>query len=71
MNRWLALASVAALANGGPVQEANLQLPSDASTHQQAVVDLFVTSYEAYQSVSLRVQLAMVLTCLQEIRMGS
>ena len=62
LRRWLALASVAALANG-QVQLANLQLPSNASTQQQAVVDLFTTSYEAYQSVSFRVQLAMVLTC--------
>ncbi|KAI9569936.1 glycoside hydrolase family 47 protein [Boletus coccyginus] len=50
LRRWLVLASVAALANGGPVQLANLQLPSSAATHQQAVVDLFVESYEAYQT---------------------
>ena len=64
LRRWLALASIAALANGDPVtvQLANLQLPSNASTYQQAVVDLFVTSYEAYQSVFFRVQLGMVLT---------
>jgi len=63
LRHWLVLASVAALANGGPVQLANLQLPSCAATHQQAVVDLFVESYKAYQSVSFWVQLTMVLTC--------
>jgi hypothetical protein len=63
LRRWLALASVAALANAGPVQLANLQLPSNASTYQQAVVDLFVVSYQAYQSVFFRAQLAIILTC--------
>ena len=60
--RLLALASVVALANGGPVQPADLTLPSSAAAHQKDVVDLFVTSYKAYKSVSFRVQLMMVLT---------
>ncbi|KAF8551640.1 glycoside hydrolase family 47 protein [Imleria badia] len=47
--RWLALASVAALANGEPVQVANLTLPSSAAAHQQAVANLFVASYQAYK----------------------
>ncbi|KAF8551641.1 glycoside hydrolase family 47 protein [Imleria badia] len=48
--RWLALASVAALANGGPVQVPNLTLPSNATAHQKDVVNLFVTSYQAYNA---------------------
>ena len=60
--RWLALASVAALANGGLVQPADLTLPPSAADHQKDVVDLFTTSYKAYQSVSFRVQLMMILT---------
>ncbi|KAG9313397.1 glycoside hydrolase family 47 protein [Chiua virens] len=46
---WLVLAFVPLLAHGGRVQLANLTLPSTAAAHQQAVVDLFSTSYEAYQ----------------------
>ena len=49
--RWLVLASVVALVNGEPVQLPGLQFPSTvtASAHQQAVVNLFNVSYEAYQ----------------------
>lgn len=68
--RWLALASVAALANGGLVQPADLTLPSSAADHQKDVVDLFTTSYQAYQSVSFRVQLMLVLTCALGIMLG-
>ncbi|KAN0084171.1 glycoside hydrolase family 47 protein [Tylopilus felleus] len=46
--RWLAVASFAALAIGGPVQVPNLQVPSNYSAHQKAVVNLFNVSYTAY-----------------------
>ncbi|KAG6377416.1 glycoside hydrolase family 47 protein [Boletus reticuloceps] len=59
LRRWLALASVAALANGELVQVPNLQLPSTAAAHQKAVVDLFNVSYTAYKSVSFREQVVM------------
>ena len=49
---WLALASVVALANSGSVQPADLTWLSSAANHQKDGVDLFVTSYEAYKSVS-------------------
>ncbi|KIJ11859.1 glycoside hydrolase family 47 protein [Paxillus involutus ATCC 200175] len=46
--RWLILAIVAAAVHGETVQMQNLVLPEDADTHRDAVVDLFVDSYEAY-----------------------
>ena len=63
LRRWLAIASLAALASSGPVQVADLQLPPTAAAHQQAVVDLFDVSYTAYQSVSSSMQVMMNLTC--------
>ncbi|KAH7910255.1 glycoside hydrolase family 47 protein [Hygrophoropsis aurantiaca] len=48
--RWFLTALAASTAvRGEPVQKAGLQLPSNASTHRDAVTQLFVTSYEAYQ----------------------
>lgn len=49
LRRYLVLVFVPALVSGEPVQLSNLQLPSSAATHKQAVVDLFTNSYEAYQ----------------------
>jgi mannosyl-oligosaccharide alpha-1,2-mannosidase len=33
----------------GVVQNPSLALPSDAAQHRQAVVDIFLTSYNAYK----------------------
>lgn len=63
LSGWLVLAFIAARVNGGPVQAANLTLPSTAATHQQTVVSLFNVSYEAYKSVSSwQMHLSMALT---------
>ena len=47
--RRLVLAFVATLVSGESVQLSGLQLPSTAAAHQQAVVNLFNVSYEAYR----------------------
>ncbi|KIK90609.1 glycoside hydrolase family 47 protein [Paxillus rubicundulus Ve08.2h10] len=46
--RWLILAVVAAVVHGEPVQKQNLTLPDGADTQRDAVVDIFVDSYEPY-----------------------
>ncbi|KAF9226076.1 glycoside hydrolase family 47 protein [Gyrodon lividus] len=46
--RWLMFAVVAAIVHGEPVQKQNLQLPEGAASQREAIVGLFVDSYEAY-----------------------
>ncbi|KAF8837975.1 glycoside hydrolase family 47 protein [Paxillus ammoniavirescens] len=46
--RWLIFAVVAAVVHGETVQKQNLTLPEGADTQREAVVDIFVNSYEAY-----------------------
>ncbi|KIK94004.1 glycoside hydrolase family 47 protein [Paxillus rubicundulus Ve08.2h10] len=45
---WLILVVVAAIVHGEPVQKHNLTLPEGADTQREAVVNIFVDSYEAY-----------------------
>ncbi|KAG1753648.1 glycoside hydrolase family 47 protein [Suillus paluster] len=48
--RWFLAALAASVVTAEQVQKSGLQLPASAAAHQEAVKDLFVTSYEAYQT---------------------
>ncbi|KAG0704897.1 glycoside hydrolase family 47 protein [Suillus ampliporus] len=47
--RWFLAALVASAVTAEPVQIPGLQLPNSAASHQIAVKDIFLTSYQAYQ----------------------
>ncbi|KAG1876225.1 glycoside hydrolase family 47 protein [Suillus subluteus] len=48
--RWFLVVLAASAVKAESVQKPGLQLPPSASVHQAAVKELFVTSYEAYQT---------------------
>jgi len=50
-SRWFLAVLAASAVNAAQVQKPGLQVPANATIHQAAVKDLFVTSYEAYQYV--------------------
>lgn len=50
LRRWFLAALAASAVKAESVQKPGLQLPPSASVHQAAVKEIFVTSYEAYQT---------------------
>ncbi|KAG2363458.1 glycoside hydrolase family 47 protein [Suillus spraguei] len=48
--RWFLAALATSVVKAEPVQKQGLQLPPSAALHQSEVKELFVTSYEAYQT---------------------
>ena len=68
---WFLAALAASAVSAEQVQKSGLQLPDSAAIYKEATKDLFVTSYEAYQYVTLPL-FRLAPTChVQDVCMGA